>query len=72
MRIQDDVMWFKFLCVCYTQCDHFQQFYNRHDVKVHVSIIRWLHCAIAKEICYQKISAIYHAVHTSVQANFAM
>ena len=29
----------------YTQCDHFQQFYNRHNVKVHVPIIRWSHCA---------------------------
>ena len=27
---------------------------------------------IAKEICYQKISAIHHTVHASVQANFAM
>ena len=27
-----------------TQCDHFQQFYNGHNVKVHVPIIRWLHC----------------------------
>ena len=27
-----------------TQCDHFQQFYNRHNVKVHVPIIRWSHC----------------------------
>ena len=26
------------------QCDHFQQFYNRHNVKAHVPIIRWLHC----------------------------
>ena len=26
------------------QCDHFQQFYNRHNVKVHVPIIRWSHC----------------------------
>ena len=23
-----------------SQCDHFQQFYNRHDVKLHVPIIR--------------------------------
>ena len=27
-----------------TQCYHFQQFYNRHNVKVHVPIIRWSHC----------------------------
>ena len=27
------------------QCDHFQQFYNRRNVQVHVYIIRWLHCA---------------------------
>ena len=27
------------------QCDHFQQFYNRSNVKVHVPIIRWSHCA---------------------------
>ena len=27
------------------QCDHFQQFCNRHNVKVYVPIIRWLHCA---------------------------
>ena len=27
-----------------TQCDHFQQFYNRCNVKVHVPIIRWSHC----------------------------
>ena len=26
------------------QCDHFQQFYNRRNVKVHVPIIRWSHC----------------------------
>ena len=25
------------------QCYHFQQFYNRHSVKVHVPIIRWSH-----------------------------
>ena len=28
-----------------TQCDHFQQFYNRRNVKVHVPIIRWSHCS---------------------------
>ena len=27
-----------------TQCDHFQQFYNRRNVKVYVPIIRWSHC----------------------------
>ena len=26
------------------QCDHFQQFHNRCNVKVHVPIIRWSHC----------------------------
>ena len=30
--------------VTHTQCDHFQQFYNRRNIKVHVPIIRWLHC----------------------------
>ena len=34
----------KFLKMINTQCDHFQQFYNRHNVKVHVCIIRWSHC----------------------------
>ena len=29
-----------------SQCDHFQQFYNRCNVKVHVPIIRWSHCEI--------------------------
>ena len=29
-----------------TQCDHFQQFYYRHNVKVHVPIIRWSHCVL--------------------------
>ena len=28
------------------QCDHFQQFYNRCNVKVCVPIIRWSHCAL--------------------------
>ena len=28
----------------HAQCDHFQQFYNRRNVKVHVPIIKWLHC----------------------------
>ena len=28
----------------YTQYDHFQQFYNRCNVKVDVPIIRWSHC----------------------------
>ena len=29
-----------------TQCDHFQQFYNRRNVKVHVPIIRWSHFGV--------------------------
>ena len=29
-----------------TQCDHFQQSYNRRNVKVHVPIIRWSHCEV--------------------------
>ena len=33
-----------------TQCDHFQQFYNRHNVKVHVSITRWSHCAAPRAV----------------------
>ena len=28
------------------QCDHFQQFYNWCNVKVHVPIIRWSHCVM--------------------------
>ena len=29
---------------CSTQYDHFQQFYNRRNIKVHVPIIMWSHC----------------------------
>ena len=32
------------------QCDHFQQFYNRHNIKVHVPIIRWLHGTVHPSI----------------------
>ena len=42
------------------QCDHFQQFYNKFYVKVHVPIIRWSHCASLTtkyqlELQYKKI-----------------
>ena len=36
---------------CSSQCHHFQQFYNRHNVKVHVSIIRWSHCVAQGSKC---------------------
>ena len=29
-----------------THCDHFQQFYDRCKIKVHVPIIRWSHCEV--------------------------
>ena len=45
---------------CTTQCCHFQQFYNRCNVKVYVPIIRWSHCALRKcEPVYTVQSCIY-------------
>ena len=35
------------------QCDHFLQFYNRSNVKVHIPIIRWSHC-VEQEIQIEK------------------
>ena len=36
------------------QCDHFQQFYNRYNVKVHVPIIRWSQCACNYKMFFKK------------------
>ena len=44
------------------QCYHFQQFYNRHNVKVYVPIIRWSHCVSYAIVCYCKSIIHFHHI----------